>query len=159
MRSLLAAMTVALAVASAPVCAAGAEIIQLSPGVYMSIVKNRAGVFGQPSTTKKKAILAANKFAEEKGMAAVPVAMEFHDGAPGRWPAAEYQFRLVPIGQEATVGLQDAPDTRIEVTSTTTTAPQPADLYTELTKLDDLRKRGIITDDEFETQKAKLLSR
>jgi hypothetical protein len=33
------------------------------------------------------------------------------------------------------------------------------DLYTELMKLDDLRKRGILTDEEFEAQKAKLLAR
>jgi len=31
------------------------------------------------------------------------------------------------------------------------------DLYTELMKLDDLRDKGILTDEEFETQKKKLL--
>lgn len=33
------------------------------------------------------------------------------------------------------------------------------DLYAELTKLDDLRKRGILTEDEFAVQKKKLLER
>lgn len=37
--------------------------------------------------------------------------------------------------------------------------PQPSDMYTELLKLEDLRKRGIITDAEFENQKKKLLSK
>jgi flavin-binding protein dodecin len=32
------------------------------------------------------------------------------------------------------------------------------DLYTELMKLDDLHKRGLLTDDEFQAQKAKLLN-
>jgi hypothetical protein len=32
------------------------------------------------------------------------------------------------------------------------------DLYTELTKLDDLRKKGILTDEEFQAQKKKLLN-
>jgi hypothetical protein len=32
------------------------------------------------------------------------------------------------------------------------------DLYTALTKLDDLRKKGILTDDEFQSEKKKLLS-
>ena len=36
------------------------------------------------------------------------------------------------------------------------TAKAP-DVYTELLKLDDLRKRGIITEAEFEVQKKKLL--
>ena len=33
------------------------------------------------------------------------------------------------------------------------------DLYTELTKLDDLRKRGILTEDEYTEQKKKLLDK
>jgi hypothetical protein len=42
-------------------------------------------------------------------------------------------------------------------------APAPAtptdELYNELTKLDDLRKRGILTDEEFQAQKKKVLDR
>jgi hypothetical protein len=33
------------------------------------------------------------------------------------------------------------------------------ELYAELVKLDDLRKKGILTDDEFQAEKKKLLSR
>jgi hypothetical protein len=33
------------------------------------------------------------------------------------------------------------------------------ELYTELVKLDDLRKKGILTDDEFQAEKKKLLNR
>ena len=33
------------------------------------------------------------------------------------------------------------------------------DLYTELTKLDDLRKKGILTEDEYTEQKKKLLEK
>ena len=33
------------------------------------------------------------------------------------------------------------------------------DLYAELLKLDDLRKRGLLTDKEFEQEKKKLLKR
>ena len=33
------------------------------------------------------------------------------------------------------------------------------DLYTEILKLDDLRKRGLLTDKEFEQQKKKLLKK
>ena len=35
---------------------------------------------------------------------------------------------------------------------------RPKDMYAELLKLDDLRKRGILTDTEFDAQKKKLLS-
>jgi hypothetical protein len=42
--------------------------------------------------------------------------------------------------------------------SRNTPAPAHVDLYNELIKLDDLRKRGIISQGEFEAQKQKLLS-
>jgi hypothetical protein len=34
----------------------------------------------------------------------------------------------------------------------------PVDVYGELKKLDELRKEGIITDEEFQTQKTKILA-
>ncbi len=38
--------------------------------------------------------------------------------------------------------------------------PSPTgDLYSDLLKLDDLRKKGILTEDEFQTEKKKVLSR
>jgi hypothetical protein len=37
--------------------------------------------------------------------------------------------------------------------------PRASDLYTELMKLDDLRKKGIITADEFAVQKRRLLEK
>ncbi|XQA67362.1 SHOCT domain-containing protein [Xanthomonas sacchari] len=147
------------------------EFVQVSPGVWMVTVKNHAGVFASAATTKRKALLAANAFAAAKDMQAVPVAMESMDaGGPGQWPYVEYQFRLVPHGSNETVGLQPrADDMQIEVnervpspatTGTPTPAPSaPPDLYAELLKLDDLRKKGLLTEAEFQAQKAKLLSR
>jgi hypothetical protein len=41
----------------------------------------------------------------------------------------------------------------------TQTQTPTGDLYTDLLKLDDLRKRGLLTDKEFERQKKKLLKR
>jgi hypothetical protein len=47
-----------------------------------------------------------------------------------------------------------------EAGSAPTLASAPGgDLYTELLKLDDLRKRGLLTDKEFESEKKKLLKR
>ncbi|MET0549606.1 MAG: SHOCT domain-containing protein [Xanthomonas sp.] len=151
------------------------EFVQVSPGVWMVTVKNHAGIFASAATTKRKALLAANAFAVAKDMQAVPVAMEAVDaGGPGQWPYVEYQFRLVPQGSKDAVGLQPRADMQIEVSAsaispattspaTTSAAPhahdtQP-DLYAELLKLDDLRKKGLLTEAEFQAQKAKLLSR
>ena len=37
------------------------------------------------------------------------------------------------------------------------TSEKPSDLYAELPSLDDLRKRGILSEEEFQSQKKKLL--
>lgn len=53
-----------------------------------------------------------------------------------------------------------APNRRTEATPPATLAPPAApakDLYTEILKLDELRKRGLLTDAEFDAQKKKLL--
>lgn len=154
-----------------PARADDSDVVQVSPGVWMVTVKNRAGIFANAATTKRKAIDAANEFAANKGMDAVPVSMESVRAGfgPGKWPYVEYQFRLVPKGSNETVGLKPRGGTAIEV-NPSTQSPVPvesqaeasastSDLYAELIKLDDLRKRGLLTDAEFESQKAKLLAK
>jgi len=47
-------------------------------------------------------------------------------------------------------------------TGVTAAAPRPSptgDLYADLIKLDDLRKKGILTEDEFQSEKKKILDR
>ena len=155
---------------TAPVHAAKPEFVQVSPGVYMVTVKNYAGIFANGATTKRKAILAANDYAASKGMEAVPVGLEAVPAGrgPGQWPYVEYQFRLVPKGSSETVGLKPRADMEIEINNNPSAAPtapvivqQQAtrpDLYAELLKLEDLRKRGLLTDAEFAEQKARLLA-
>lgn len=158
-----------MAALSGPAYAGEPEFVQVSPGVWMVTVKNYAGIFANSATTKRKAIIAANEFAESRGMDAVPMGMQAEraGAGPGQWPYVEYQFRLVPKGGNETVGLKPRADIEIEVNSNSpSVAPvvvqqQSAapDLYTELLKLEDLRKRGLLTDVEFDQQKAKLLAR
>lgn len=164
------ALVVALMLAlSGPVKAGDPEFVQVSPGVWMVTVKNYAGIFANSATTKRKAIIAANEFASAKGMDAVPMGMQTEraGAGPGQWPYVEYQFRLVPKGGNETVGLKPRADMEIEVNNN---APPVApvvvqqqsaapDLYSELLKLEDLRKRGLLTDAEFDVQKQKLLAR
>lgn len=158
-------LLIVLAIATSA-SAGEAEIIQLAPDTYMVTVKNHAGIFGHISTTKQKAIKAANKFAEGQGKIAIPVALESRGaGGPGQWPVVEYQFMVVAKDDPAAkrTGLTPKADTTIEVISDTPTsgisptAPVKPDTYTELLKLDDLRKRGLLTDSEFDSMKRKLL--
>jgi hypothetical protein len=166
-RLLLAAMAILLYLQ--PAAAAEPQFVQLSPDTYMVVVKNYAGIFANAQTTKIKAIEAANAFAKKQGKVAIPLNLqEVPAGGPGHWPAVEYQFRVVSESdQEAQrTSLTPSPNMTVEVRSQTVPPPlpaapqsrnEPADLYTQLLKLDDLRKRGLITDQEFDTLKSRLL--
>ena len=135
---------------TAPASAKDPEVIQLSADTYMVTYQNHAGIFARDTTTKKKVIETASRFAESKGMILQPISMDFRDvgNGPGQWPSADYTFRLVPKGQDSGAATPVA----------ASTAPSP-DIYTELLRLDDLHKKGILTDAEFASQKAKILAR
>ena len=66
------------------------------------------------------------------------------------WPESTLYFECVEPGQEASV-------TRAQPRNETG-SQQSGSVYSELIKLDELRKKGILTESEFEAQKQKLLS-
>jgi hypothetical protein len=146
-------------------CAGSSGIIQLSNNTYMVSRTSAAGAFADMSNLKASVIREANQFAESKGK--VAVAKASHETIPAHgFPSYEYQFILLDKNDPRAndVSLLPRPDVVIQKTenikndSPAPTAPIiPADLYNELMKLDDLRKRGILTDAEFEAQKQKLL--
>ena len=152
--------------AGTPAHAADPDIIQISPDTYLLTLQNKAGIFANLPRTRRRAIEAANAFAAEKGMTAIPLSLNTTPaGGPAQWPTVEYQFRVVPEGdvEHRRTALMPTPDTTVQVDVRTDSPPPPdpaaaePDLYTQLLKLDDLRARGILTDAEFEEQKAKLL--
>lgn len=135
---------------------------------YMISQTSAGGMFTNMGTLKTEVIQRANAFAESKGKVAIPVAAHETPPAPGRMPNYEYQFRLVDRNdpRAAGGGLVKTPDMVIEnrnqapaviVNQPAKESTQTKDVYAELIKLDDLRKRGILTDSEFEAQKRKLL--
>ena len=86
---------------------------------------------------------------------------------PGHFASVEYQFRVVDASdpEAGRVSLIPRPNVVIEKKEETSIDIKTKDqtdrskgVYTELLKLDDLRKQGILTDAEFETQKKKLLN-
>lgn len=147
-------------------CAANPGIVEMSPGTFLLSREDKAGLFGNASAMHAAVIEEANKFAASKGKVAIPISTHETPLYPGHFATFDYQFRLVdPDSPEAKpTPLVQRPDVVVEQTEhktvdvqTTTPSAKP-DLYTELMKLDDLHKRGLLTDDEFQTQKAKLLN-
>lgn len=143
---------------------ATAEPIPMGNDTYMISQTSAGGVFKSMGSLKAEVITHANEFAASKGKVAIPIASQESPAYPGHMPNFEYQFRLVNKEDPRASGGALIP--RADVVVEMQSAPQPrsndvakpSDTYTEILKLDDLRKRGLITDSEFEAQKSKLLS-
>lgn len=152
--------------AGALVGCATAPAIPMGNDTYMISQTSAGGIFKSMSSLKGEVMQRANAFAESKGKVAVPIAGKESPAYPGHMPSFEYQFRLVDKNDPRAEGgaLLPRADVVMDVQNTAPTTPASAtsgaskDVYTELLKLDDLRKRGIITDSEFQAQKARLLS-
>ncbi len=155
----------ALALASTNVYSKDPEIIKISTDTYMITRDSKAGMFASMAKLKTKVIKQANEFAESQGKVNVPISERTARPTPG-WPTYEYQFRLVdPDSPDAkSTALESSPDhiqeSRNEYSGNVTVRledDEETDLYEELIKLDDLRQKGIITYEEFDEQKKKLL--
>lgn len=167
MKKLLSTILV-VAVSTALVSCATSAIVPIGTDSYMIAQTSAGGVFKAMSSLKSEVIQRANAFAETKGMVAIPIAAKESPAYPGHMPSFEYQFRLVEkTDARATgAGMMPRADMVIEnkvIAAAPRNIADPGtskpDLYTELVKLDDLRKKGIINESEFQAQKAKLLSR
>ena len=172
------AIAVATLVATIAGCA-NPPIIPISADTYLLSKEDHAGIFGSLSKLKAEVITEANAFATSKGMVAIPISFREKPvgNSPGDWAMVEYQFKLVdpssaeaasasleagrksvPVRPDVSVQSSESISADVNVSSTLNqSADEGKDLYTELFKLEDLRKRGILTDAEFEEQKAKLL--
>lgn len=144
-------------------CASNPGVVQTSPGVYLISREDKAGIFGNPSAMKADVIKEANEFAAKQGKVAIAVSTNSTGMYPGHFATFDYQFKLVdPNGQEAkaTSVLLPTPNVRTQVdvhNHESQPASLRADVYGELVKLDDLHKKGILSDAEFEAQKKKIL--
>lgn len=142
-------------------------VVKLSPDTYMLSRTDKGGIFGNAAAMKAEVIREANEFAESQGKVAIPVGLRETPLLVGRqFASVEYQFRVVDKSdpEAKRTSLVPRPDVVIEKTEkvqadiTTKDKTEPRrDVYAELLKLDDLRKRGILTEAEFQAQKQKLL--
>ena len=119
-------------------------IVESSPNLYTVTVQEKSSSNVDP---KNRAVREAMDFAEGKGKVSIPISIHQHEyGTFTDWVRVEYQFKLVE---------KNDPQAR---RPTANDAEKKPDEYTELLKLDDLRKKGIITQAEFESEKRKLLA-
>lgn len=157
---------------------ASTNVAQVSPDVYQVTVKDRTKAFEMdPANYKHRAISEAMDYAESKGKVAVPVGMTQNTvGLVGEYVEVDYQFRLVdkddprakqvgakteeekPVPAKQPAAAKPPETVRPPETVTKPATRSKQELYDDLMRLDDLRKKGIITQAEFESEKQKLLN-
>jgi len=162
----------------------GTGLQQLTPDTYRLSRVDGAGVYRDADAMKAAIAEEANRFAAKQGKIAIPVASH-EETLRGHLLTADLEFRLATPGEAAAlpaahsppavttpvapalVGAAAAPlppaaPPALPATATPAAA-QPAatatpNFYNELIMLDDLRKRGILTDAEFQALKTKLIA-
>lgn len=112
---------------------------------------------------KSEAVNDANQYATSKGMEAKVISVS----TKKPWylvgfPSATVIFRLYKPGDPLLTAPVSSSANSASAAPAPTYAPPPIgtdELYKDLLKLDELRKKGILTDQEFEQEKKKLLDR
>ncbi|TCI11347.1 SHOCT domain-containing protein [Dyella soli] len=152
------------------VCLTGCSnpgVVRLSGNTYILSKEDHAGIFGSQAKLQAEVISEANAFAESQGKVAVPVSTHGKPVGfgPGQWATFTYEFQLVDKSDSAAQSRVLLPQADItvskseRVTVDKSDAPpgRSNDVYARLIKLDDLRKKGIISEEDFQAQKKKVL--
>ena len=136
-----------------------AKVVPMSGDTYLVSKRNPQLGFGPPEGAKREVFEVANEFCNSKGMEVEVINLELENSGFAKPASASLQFRCVPKGTAKTGVISDkkSSETQTEKIKEAPLQPPQRDIYTEIIKLDDLRKKGLITDAEFEAQKKKLL--
>lgn len=140
--------------------------IMSSAGEVYTVTKTGTTGFTPVGTLRKQAYKKANEFAASKGMIAEVVSVNETAAGFAKWPQVDLKFRLVLPGTQgvardpslafSTQMTYDA-DGRPTAGDTAVRVEKHVDVYTALTRLADLKARGVLTEEEFQSEKKKLL--
>jgi hypothetical protein len=133
-------------------------VVPMGPDTYM--IANSEWGFTSGGVQTAKAMKEASAYCASIGKQLVPISTTANGVSFGKTPAAEVRFKCV----------QEVPSSASQMSTTQPNAgtdgeagkqghqQQSTDVYDQLLKLDDLRKRGLITDEEFNAEKQKVLA-
>ena len=139
------------------------QILNISGNVYEIIDVDKRGIFGSESSLIDGVVNQANEFAETKNQVANPLAARIHRvGILGDWAWFYYKFALVD--KNTPDSFRKLTDITIERDARLSTEfyinrhkTEVKSVSEEIVKLDELRKKGLLTDAEFTAQKKRLL--
>ena len=145
-------------------CASNSGIVSVEPNTFI-VTRQAATGFSGTGTLKTKALGEAREYCKQRGLTMKIVAIT--ESQPpyvlGNFPKAEVVFKALPPGHpdleqptqfdpyHAQIKAGEKPAERIEATG------DHSDVYDKLLKLDELRDKGILTEEEFQREKKKLL--
>ena len=141
-------------------CASGSNVVSLGRNTY-SVTRTATTAFSRnPEKLAAQAREEATKFCDSQGKVMKVVSVTA--GQPywgGGMSSAKIVFMALKSGDPA-LNSEPAPTSEpAPVASAERAAPASSDLYAELTKLNELRQKGILTEDELQAQKKKILAR
>ncbi len=151
-------------------CASNSGVRPMGVNTYI-VTRQAATGFSGAGTLKADAIGEAAKFCEAQGKVLKVVAVT--EAQPpfifGNFPKAEVVFKALNPGDPelSRQSEYDASGTQVRVGSSlvgrsevkvSVDRPESGDVYAKLEKLDELRKKGVLTEEEFQKEKARLLS-
>lgn len=138
------------------------DVVQIAPDTYSISRIDHGGIFGKMKT---KVMKEAEEFAESKGKVAVMRHIQEEPLRVGQsFASIEYTFWVLDKSdadarrQDVHKEADQVSEQHMKVEVKQDAPAQKKDMYEQLIKLDDLHKRGILTDADFEQQKQKLLS-
>jgi len=128
------------------------------------IAKKSAQVgFGPPVKTEAAVYEEASSYCESQQKTVETVDKEVRNSTFGRPGSVNLKFRCVVASTEDAAGPADVPSGTVAEDDSRSDADivdgdaGTDDLYSKILKLDDLRQRGLITDEEYEQEKKELL--
>jgi hypothetical protein len=149
--------------------------VEIGPDSYMISKQSAGGVFVSPSSITPELIKEGQSYCASQGkhfriqnteeLSAIPatrmpsakilfMCLDTNDSELNRPKLEKKVDASIAVKQDITI----KQDSVIRNTGEKPAADKPKDIYQELVKLDDLRKRGILTNDEFNKQKQKILN-
>lgn len=165
MRTVIITIALLTSVLFQSACSTTSPVMAAAGGIY-TVTKTGTTGFTPVGSLRKQAYREANDFAARKGMVAEVVSVNETAAGFAKWPQVDLKFRLVRQGSEGVaseptvaVSTQAAYDAEGRPTGVDTAVrvEKQVDVYAELERLAALKERGVLTEDEFQAEKKKLL--
>ena len=140
-------------------------IVKVSADTYRLTRVDPGGQYPDTAAMRAAVTAEADAFAKGQGKVAIPIATHEETMRVGHLSTIDYEFRLESPGEAPAKAAPTPPP--VAEAAKAPAAPavdprpsqaMPVELYNELIRLDDLRKRGILTDEEFQILKSKLIA-